>query len=206
MNAHAAISRHPHGLSLEVAVYQDMVKSRKLRSFPISTSYALYSSAKEHRITNAHMEKWDHFLGFLNHPSLCLLLRRPLATHDLLTAHVPALSYSHCHVTFFSLLDKTSQYVWIKPWKVTVHFNAHTDVLLQIGKPFFTTVANLHNKCCIIAQYIVWVMHTSRMATCIATKTQTNVIKSHSSPYINKLCCSGHVPHTTGWGWKWHIN
>ena len=53
---------------------------KKLTLLSISPSYALYNFSQEHRITSAHMEKLDYFLGSRNHPSLCLNLENPLAT------------------------------------------------------------------------------------------------------------------------------
>ena len=52
---------------------------------------------------------------------------------------------------------------------------------------FFTTCVDLRKNCYIIVWFGYTVAHTSRAVTCIAT-VQNNVMKPHSSPYINKLC------------------
>ena len=56
------------------------VTSTKLTFLLISPSYALYNFSREHRITSAHMEKLDYFLGSQNQPSPCLNLEIRLAT------------------------------------------------------------------------------------------------------------------------------
>ena len=67
-----------------------------------------YSSTQECRITNAHMDKLDHFLSFLSQPSRAFTTEAHLPHDDLLTTLIPVLLYSHCHLTFSSLPDETS--------------------------------------------------------------------------------------------------
>ena len=56
------------------------VTCKKLTLLLISPSYTLNNFSLEHRITSAHMEKLDYFLGSRNHLSPCLNLESPLAT------------------------------------------------------------------------------------------------------------------------------